>query len=39
MHGPAGEAAGWGDEVVLGGVVLILAAFLAWGWWKERAAR
>ena len=37
FHGATG-AAGWGDELVLAGVVVITGAFLAWSWWKRRTA-
>lgn len=38
MHSLTGSG-GAGDEVALAGIVVILAAFLAWGWWQQRRAR
>lgn len=38
MHSLTGSG-GAGDEVMLAGIVAILAAFLAWGWWQQRRAR
>jgi hypothetical protein len=36
-HGLAGDSAGWGDELVLVGILAIFGAFFLWGWWQQRA--
>lgn len=38
MHS-LGGGAGWGDVAVLVGIVALVGAFLAWGWWQRRKRR
>lgn len=38
MHS-LGGGAGWGDEVTLAGVAIIVAGFVLWGLWQRRKGR